>query len=127
MYTSEDVLEGARSIRPMLSELLGLNAPDVDNLLADLLTAAEGGDKVDNKVLDLLARNDATRLWMRDYLRADEKDAFVVRGYSPPPGPPGPVSAHKYVCPYRDYTWYQRSVGQPVPKCPTHGVELVNV
>lgn len=127
MFASEDILEGARSIRPVLTELVGLDAPDIDSRLANLLLAAEAGDEVDNKVLKLLRSNDATRLWMRDYLRADKKDAFVVLGYSPPPGPPAPVSAHKYVCPYRDYTWYQRSVGQPMPKCPTHGVELVNV
>jgi len=45
--------------------------------------------------------------------------------YAAPPGQPGPSAAPKYECPHGDYTWYQRSVGTPVPNCPTHGVALV--
>ena len=63
MYTSEDVLEAARVIRPYLPNLLGAEAETVERALAELLARAESGEAVDNQILELLAEYDATREW----------------------------------------------------------------
>lgn len=38
---------------------------------------------------------------------------------------PAPVSARRYTCVAGDYTWYQASIGVPVPACRFCGRELV--
>jgi len=148
----EAILKGARAIRPHLADLLGAEAEGVDrelgNLLAEaeqvgaeaegvdreldnLLAEAEQGRKVASLILDLLARHDATRAWMREFLEGAEEATAPpaaappgVRGYSPPPGRADPIAAQKFVCPNGDFEWYRQRVGTPVPECPTHHVPL---
>lgn len=128
MYQPEAILKGARAIRPHLAELLGAEAEGVDRALARLLAEAEEGRKVDSNILDLLARRDATRVWMEEFLEGAEGRTAAapqrVRGYSPPPGRADPIAAQRYVCPNGDYEWYRQRVGTPVPECPTHHLPL---
>lgn len=128
MYSSEDILEAARCIRPFLQELSGSDAEDLDRQLAELL-AARDSQGVENQILDLVACREATREWMRQFLENRNfqkgQPLEVQRNYSPLPGSPSPVGAVRFKCPQGDYVWYQFSVGTPAPQCPTHRVDLV--
>ncbi|MBD2060476.1 hypothetical protein H6F88_31530 [Oculatella sp. FACHB-28] len=119
-FSPEDILECARSIRPSLPSLLGSDATQVDQQLADLLAQAQAGESVDTQILELLKSNPNTFQWIKEFLSS----AQVSRGFERLPGGSGAVPAQKYVCPQGDYVWYRRSVGISVPTCPTHG-ELI--
>ncbi|MBM3727972.1 MAG: hypothetical protein FJW40_21425 [Acidobacteria bacterium] len=122
MYSSDDILEAARTIRPYLPSLIGPPAAAVlDAKLASLLADARQGRKVDNLILDALQAPEA-REWTRQFLRAGALE--TLRAYQPVAGPGRPVAAEKYCCPQGDYVWYRRQVGETVPKCPTHQCEL---
>lgn len=114
---ANDILEGARTIRPYLPDLLRpADADFVDRDLAELLAMARAGQRVGSQITDVLSSRQPTREWMRRYLAGQ----FVP--YSGPPGSPSPHPAlKKCVCPQGDFVWYQRSVGQTPPPCPTHG------
>lgn len=120
MFEPEDVLEGARSIRPYLPELLGAEAAQFDRKVAHLLAQAKARKQVDKQLLELLKSNDSTRNWLAEFL----SPPLVSKGYQPLPGSGQMTSARKYICPEGDYVWYQRSIGIPTPTCPTHG-ELI--
>lgn len=122
MFTLEDVLEGACSIRPYLPELLGLEAEQVDQQLADLLKKSKAGQQVDQQILELLKSHPKTRNWIAVFLSPKQ----VSKGYERLPGNIGAVSSQKFVCPEGDYIWYRRTAGIPVPSCPNHG-ELIPV
>lgn len=120
MFKPEDVLEGARSIRPYLPELLGADFEQVDQQLADLLEQAKAGQQVDRQLLEILKSRPKTRNWTAEFLSSEQ----VSKGYQCPPGRAGAVSAPKYICPEGDYIWYQRSAGTSAPACPTHKCDL---
>ena len=115
-FDPEEVLECARSIRPFLPELLGTEAEPFDRQLAELLAQANPGQQVDDQILELLKSHAKTRQWAAEFLSPKE----VTRGFDRLPGNMGSVSAQKYVCPQGDYVWYRRSVGIPIPICPSH-------
>jgi hypothetical protein len=119
-FTPEDVLEGARTIRPFLSNLLQTEAEPVDQQLAHLLGQAKAGLQVDQQILEILESHPKTCRWIDEFLSSEQ----VSKGYQPSPGKPGVVSTPKYVCPEGDYIWFQRSAGTPVPSCPTHNCQL---
>lgn len=120
----------------MRSELGGLleagEAERIDRELARLLEEAESEPTRDahKRILELLRQHDATLDWISLYLNLHcppvEEKAKATRGYARLPGesglpvPPGP----KYRCPRNDYVWHRRTVGAPIPFCPTHGVLL---
>ncbi len=124
-YTNEDVLEAARTIRPLLADLLEdeQQAQALDAQLARLLEQARAGEPVANRILDLLSKETATREWLRRFLKGEGQ--LTGKGFEPLPGPAAPVPAPKFVCPQGDYVWHRHSVGQPVPRCPTHNLPLV--
>ncbi len=117
MFHPEDVLEGARSIRPYLVDLLGLEAEQVDLRLAALLAEAKAGKPVDGQILELLKSRASTKNWLAEFLSPKQ----ISKGWERLPGKGEALSAQKYVCPEGDYVWYLRSVGLTVPTCPTHG------
>lgn len=53
----------------------------------------------------------------------------TVKGFEALPGQAQPMAATKYVCPEPDcdISWVRRSVGQTIPKCSIHHVDLVPV
>ncbi len=122
MFKPEEVLEGARSIRPYLTQLLGLDAEKVDKELAALLAQAKSGQKVDDRILELLKSYKATRDWMAEFLSPQQ----ISKGYQRLAGSSQATPMPKYVCPEGDdYDWYLHAVGDAIPTCPTHGVQLV--
>jgi hypothetical protein len=120
MFTPEDVLEGARAIRPFLPELIGAETEQIDQQLADLLGKAKAGEQVDQQILEILKSRPKTKSWMAEFLASEQ----VSKGYQPPPGKSNAVSMPRYACPEGDYVWYQRIAGTLVPSCPTHKCEL---
>ncbi|HEY9659603.1 MAG TPA: hypothetical protein V6C65_14180 [Allocoleopsis sp.] len=115
-FDPEEILECARAIRPFLPELLGAEAEQVDRQLAELLAQAKVGQQVDAQILELLKSHSKTRQWAAEFLSPKE----VPKGFDRLPGNMDSVSAQKYVCPQGDYIWYRRSVGVPIPICPSH-------
>jgi hypothetical protein len=126
MYETKDVLEGARAIRPYLKELLeATQAAEIDQELAQLLAQSQVGQKVDNRILKLLANYEGTRTWTAAFLEHNLPPQ-LARLYLPPPGRTNPIpGVMRYICPEGDYVWYRRSVGEPIPQCPTHQLDLV--
>ncbi|MGK7876930.1 MAG: hypothetical protein AB4426_27665 [Xenococcaceae cyanobacterium] len=125
MYPSENILEGARSIRPYLPKLL--NSPEaeaIDHQLAELLMQAQQGQSnIDNKLLEVLTSTEPTREFTVKFLNLSPVERITY--YYPIPGDPTPISGLvKYACTFGDYVWYQRQKGQPIPNCPTHNVPL---
>ncbi len=128
----DDLLEGARIIRPFLPELLhqqvvtvsatlaSIPARDVvDQTLAHSLELARTGQKVDFLIMGSLSAYEPTREWIRRYLEDDLEPSL---NYIPTPGkPPQLPPAGVCTCSHGDFTWYQRTKGQPVPSCPNHG------
>lgn len=59
----------------------------------------------------------------------DSADSGKVKSFEPLPGQVQPIAPTKYVCPNTgcDISWVRRSVGQPIPKCSIHDVELIPV
>lgn len=146
MYRSGDILHSARAIRPYLPELLAPRVAEVDYRLARLLALAESEVDVVASVQEVLVDRPRTRAWMDHFVRhksppylydplvgtvALELDLPVVLTTAEDVAPPGLIEAHeplaKYACPEGDWAWYQQSVGQPVPPCPTHGRQLLKV
>ncbi|WP_406841116.1 hypothetical protein ACICHK_41075 [Streptomyces sp. AHU1] len=128
------VLDAARALRGELLDLA--DGPDaeeratLDRELAALLAAAAGGTEVEQDLLDLMGRHPAIHAWTIGFLtHGQPADASThhdrdLLGGDAPPSRGEPVRAPKFLCPQGDTVWYRRSVGQPVPKCRTHGEEL---
>ncbi|NET34884.1 MAG: hypothetical protein F6K19_23150 [Cyanothece sp. SIO1E1] len=121
MIQPEDILEGARSIRPYLPELVGNEYLKLDQKVASLLNQANQGQPVHDLLLDLLKSYQATYNWMAEFLGPQQNS----KGFEQLPGSSGLTSALKYTCPYNDYTWFRRTIGSPIPTCPTHQIQLV--
>lgn len=134
MQNREDILEAARSLRPLLKQFIGEAAEEFDQKLAALL-AASPNKKVDNQILELVAQHDCTREWMKEFLEIKRSSnsvqrdemmwIFISRYFAPLPGDPAPIPASRFECPQGDYVWYQPSAGAMPPECPTHQQALV--
>lgn len=120
-FRSNDILEGARLIRAYLPELLGDQAQVVDHDIAILLAQAQQGETVDEPLLALLKHHEATYLWIGEHLSTQP----ISKGFERLPGHGSTITARKFMCPYGDYVWYQRSTGQVIPQCPTHGALML--
>ena len=125
--SNRDALEGARRIRHYLPQLLKdpSKAARLDQQLADLLARARQGEKVDNAILVLIAKEPDTREWMDRFLNPDEAIKGTTRGGGSLPGQPGAVGMDRFACPGGDYVWCRHSVGEEPPVCPTHALALV--
>jgi hypothetical protein len=102
-------------------------ARTVDEDLAELLTEAQHGQDVEERVLDRLRQPPAVHNWAAMFLQHGLPPDVVEardRGFSRLAGGGEAVPADKYTCPIGDVVWYRRVVGQPVPQCPTHHVTL---
>lgn len=126
MYTSEDVLETARIIRLYLPDLLGAEAETVDHALAEMLARAESGEAVDNQILELLAKSNATREWTRQFLM-EKIPPPVMRSYDPLAGSVSVIDANTFVCqvPGCPQIWYKPKAGIDPPLCQEHKIPLV--
>lgn len=130
MTLEDDILEGARVIRPYLEELLGEEeAERVDTDLQELLRRAEAGYQVDALILQVLTHHDATRIWFEEYLRKIHPSEASEQGEKSFEQLTSKIAMQSplYRCPNCNYEWHRRSVAQSIPKCPTHQVPLVLV
>jgi hypothetical protein len=121
------VVEAARAIRGYLPDLLdGPDAVSVDAALAAVL-GSSSPDGV--RILEVLRLRPATRDWLVAFLETGLPPDLAPpteKAFAPLPGSGGHVDATRYRCPVADdYIWYRRSVGLPVPRCPTCHVPLV--
>jgi Caspase domain len=59
----------------------------------------------------------------------EPEEAESAKGFEPLPGQAQPLAATQYACPHPgcDMTWVRRSVGQSVPQCSIHNVDMVPV
>lgn len=129
-HQPQEILEAARSIRPYLSELLNSQeAQTFDLKLAQLLAQSPQNPKdVSKYILKKLASDPKTQKWIKDFLKT-KLPPEIKKSYQPPlsPKPLSISGVVKYACPFGDYIWYQRQVGEPIPNCPTHEVLLEQV
>lgn len=122
------LLDAARAIRGFLPELVEqCFAAEVDDELVRLLALAEEGKPVLEQVAAVLSRSPETLDWVSAYLEHGVPPEFaevrerVFQGLEGVPAAPAP---EKYRCPSGDFVFYRRSVGIPVPQCPTHQIPL---
>jgi hypothetical protein len=126
-YTTEKLIEAAKSIRPFLERLVGSEAAALDTKLAILIARYKTGEAVDDAVTELLIQHDNTREWVRQFFEQDTTQG-LTRSYEPLPGIISSTTPPKYVCPVGDdYIWYRYDVSEPVKRCPTHDVTLTLV
>ena len=123
LFTNAQVLEAARTLRPVLPQLLDAEAAEaVDRQLAQWLnqTDLDENTQVD-RLLEILESHTQTQTWWNNFL---ENNTAIQKSYSGLAGDPSLQSATKYVCPHNDYTWY-REDNSPIPLCPTHLIDLI--
>ncbi|GAA2332316.1 hypothetical protein [Dactylosporangium salmoneum] len=129
MATDEDLIEVARTVRSYLSQL-GLSRPDaadLDRALGEALARAGGPDDRAAEIMALLERDERVRGWAADFLRGGGPPDVVDsdRGAPVLAGRGEWVARRRFACPEGDYVWWQRTVGQRTPSCPTHAVALI--
>ena len=127
MYDPVDILEAARTIRPLLPDFPEFTARTVwviDQQLSAYLNQPEADERTTARpILDLLQSYPATQTWLVNFLFTEPNEKGSA--YQPLPGRPSLQRAAKYICPIgNDYTWYQTS-DDDIPVCPTHLVSLV--
>jgi hypothetical protein len=128
----EDLLDVARCVRPYLEELTGSEkaASAYDGEIAVLLGAANRGTDVEAELSVLLQRSPKVHAFVAKVLEdplhrpPDLQPTHELSEYEQLPGAGSSVPVTKYCCPQRDYTWWRRSIGVPVPTCPTHQILL---
>lgn len=125
------VLELARAVRWHLPTLFGPSgieqAKRTDAELAALLDRA-AREPVARRIEAVLQRDDVIWQWVVGRLTelgggADRVDRSPG-GAQPPPAAGLALSASRHACPLGDFVFYQHSVGEPVPPCPTHDTPL---
>jgi hypothetical protein len=126
----DPIVDAARMLRPYLPALVGDDASAVDENLARLIAdALHGGDVAEQIVRQLSGRMEL-RDWMAQALEHDPPQppglaSAVERDYSGLPGRGEPLPAARFICPYGDFVWYRRAVGERIRDCSTHHVPLV--
>ena len=125
----EDIIDVARTIRPYLPKLVGTEADAYDREIAGLIAQAQAGNDVGDQLLAVLTRSSAVHDWAAHVLENDRHlppdiQQIAERGFQLLPGLGEPVAAERYQCPHGDYVWYQISVSDQAPDCPTHECAL---
>lgn len=112
----------AQDVLYATEKILAILPAEQQQTIRSLLERARQGEKVDNFIVDELAKNRRIRQWLKQALGLDRS---VEMAYDPLAGDIGDVSAEMYVCPEGDFAWEVRRAGQPIPPCPVHNVPLV--
>lgn len=128
----EAVVEAARLLRGHLADVVSVDRIErLDREISECLGTA--GAEMAEQLRTLIASDEDALQWVEDLL--DDPDLLPpelqeVRSaaYGPALGAGDHIPPDRYVCPVlRDTVWYRREVGQPIPKCGTHGCVLVRV
>jgi hypothetical protein len=135
LYTDQDLLEAARTIRSELPDLLDSEtAQSLDDRLAKLLNQVpldlrdlhyETISAIVTQVEESLKTPESTKTWLKSFLI--DSSNHQRQSFEPLPGNASYVATDKYICPHGDYRWSRRSIGQPIPRCPTHNVLLIPI
>jgi hypothetical protein len=128
----EILLDTARMVRGYLADLVDEDlARDLDRQIARLLATANNGEDVTEPLRRLLSSVDIIQAWADDVRRDPQHRPPELQpgrgpsGYTPQAGAGEPIIAQLFACPFADFRWYRREIGQPVRSCPTHGAVLV--
>ncbi len=134
MYDSDDVIYAARKLQPHLRDMLGMStSTNIERDIGSLLERADGGEKVDNLILERLTQEDPIREWLKTALAVDNSRELIKGlGNSLPmegstlPGNVNSIPTLDYVCPRKGchFRWHLRVIGKPVPLCPVHKIKL---
>lgn len=135
LYTDEDLFEAARTIRSELPDLLAPEtAKSLDNRLAELLNQVpfdlrdlhyETISAIATQIEEYLNTHESTKTWLQSFLIDSSNNQR--KSFEALPGNASYVATDKYICPHGDYRWSRRSVGQPIPRCPTHNLSLIPI
>lgn len=124
------VMEAGRAIRPFIGKLIAdpAEAAALDRGLVSALTQADTAAAAE--VFTLLTASQPTAEWLIDFEKLGYPPAFRpapgVRGGFLLDGDAELVRAWRFRCPANnDYTWYRRTVSQPIAFCPNDKVRLV--
>ncbi|EKU96550.1 hypothetical protein Lepto7375DRAFT_0012 [Leptolyngbya sp. PCC 7375] len=126
MYTPEELLEAAKSVRQFLPQMLDQQkAQKLDRQLSLLIGQYQAGESSDEDIAELLESDETISTWIEKYLSAKIfQDRGSMHGiWENLPGLPI-VSAPRYICPYDDYIWHHIDGSDPIPHCPTHDCPL---
>lgn len=93
----------------------GMVANELDAALS--LPRPEG----DRRLTDVLAAREETRTWMRER----DPDRFDAERLVELPGLPTMPLGTYFVCPEGDFDFVREAVGDEVPLCPTHRLQLI--
>ncbi|KPQ31455.1 MAG: hypothetical protein HLUCCA11_23720 [Phormidesmis priestleyi Ana] len=124
MAQIDRLIEAAKSIRPFLNDLMGIDDAQVmDSQLSHLIAQYQAGEQVSNSITQLLAGNESTRNWVRQF---NQKQRADRGGFEALPGMTAATSPPRHTCPLgNDYVWYRFDSSEEIPICPTHKVTLV--
>jgi hypothetical protein len=124
MISIDELIEAARTIRPVLPTLLDAEtAQHVDQQLAELLNQPQVNNRdTARQILSLLQSYDTTETWLVNFSNTGLEQKTISLG-----GDPASSFAIQYICPVgNDFKVYQE-VNEDIPLCPTHLVPLVPV
>lgn len=128
----EILLDTACMVRGYLANLVDEDlARDLDRQIAGLLATANNGEDVTEPLRRLLSSVDIIQAWADDVRRDPQhrppelQPGRGASGYTPLASAGEPIIAQLFACPFADFRWYRREIGQPVRSCPTHGAVLV--
>jgi hypothetical protein len=126
----DPIVDAARMLRPYLPALVGDDAQAIDENLAQLIADALRGEDVAEQIVRRLSSHAEMRDWVAQALEHDPPQppdlaSAVERDFSGLPGLGEALPAARYICPYGDFVWYRRAVGERLRDCSTHHVPLV--
>lgn len=127
MAQPDQLLRAARALRGDLPRLEVDDREALDRELAELIAGVEGGERTTAALEERLDADPAAKAFTKHFLEHGVPPGVTVyqtRGFTPPPGQPGRISATKWSCPQGDFDFFQRSPRERVPACPTHDLLL---
>jgi hypothetical protein len=117
----DDYYRAARSLLPEMDE-------DMRAAVEGLLKKAEGGEKVDNRLVEVITENKNLRSKFREALNSGG-DKTMGMDFSQLAGNVTPPSAQKFICPVPGHNHINRiqKAGEDPGDCPVHKVALIPI
>jgi hypothetical protein len=112
-----DYYNAARKLLPEMDEAMR-------QVVEELLKRAEAGEKVDNRLVEIVTENKVLRKKYRDALELGDENTM---GYSPLAGGVNSPNARKFICPVPGHNYINRiqKVGEDPGMCPMHNLALI--